>query len=233
MEERSSYGYQIGGINKLLCRVLQKEIRLSLLLQELGFSDDEINIIRTEYLDSLLVLIVDTLKEYIYAREDAERYWLILNRRFGLIGGKGETFQEIGVELGISRERVRQLEKKAIRKLALPSRKKLLKEKISYQVSVWLRGISHYSIVTPEPFNVNGSVEQKNDKKVPDYVMEKRKKFPRAYEPWSVEEEKFLQAEFLKNKNTKQLSGLFQRSEGAIKSRLRKLNLIDMVYEMF
>ena len=233
MDERSSYGYQIGGINKLLCRVLKKETRLSLLLQELGFSDDEIYIIRTEHLDSLLVLIADTLKEYIFAREDAERYWLILNRRFGLTGRKGETFQEIGVELGISRERVRQLEKKAIRKLALPGRKKLLKEKISNKVSAWLIGISRYSMVNPEPINIYCTVTQKNDNEAPDYVIEQRKKFPRAYEPWSVEEEKFLQTEFLKNKNIKQLSGLFQRSEGAIKSRLRKLNLIDMVYEMF
>lgn len=233
MEERASYGYQIGGINKLLCRVLQKETRLSLLLHELGFSDDEINIIRTEHLDSLLELIADTLKGYIYAREDAERYWLILNRRFGLTGGKGETYQEIGVELGISRERVRQLEKKAIRKLTLPVRKKLLKEKISNQVSAWLSGSSRYSVVNPEPINFYCTVTQKNDNEVPDYVVEQRKKFPRAYEPWTEEEDKFLQVEFLKNNEISRLSGLFQRSEGAINRRLQKLDLIDMVYEIF
>jgi RNA polymerase primary sigma factor len=43
---------------------------------------------------------------------------LIITRRFGLADGKPRTLEEIGQELGISRERVRQLERRAFERLA-------------------------------------------------------------------------------------------------------------------
>ena len=46
-----------------------------------------------------------------------ERERKIINMRYGLDGGRKYTFAEIGREFGITRERVRQLEAKAILKL--------------------------------------------------------------------------------------------------------------------
>jgi DNA-directed RNA polymerase delta subunit/transcriptional regulator len=46
-----------------------------------------------------------------------ERDVLVINSRYGLTGEKPKTLEEIGKELGITRERVRQIEKNAIRKL--------------------------------------------------------------------------------------------------------------------
>jgi DNA-directed RNA polymerase sigma subunit (sigma70/sigma32) len=55
------------------------------------------------------------LRERIKARSGDIRLYQIVNRRFGLDGKPSETLQAIGQDLGISGERVRQLEKKAIR----------------------------------------------------------------------------------------------------------------------
>lgn len=50
----------------------------------------------------------------------------VIRYRFGLDGGKIWTLEDIGNELGVTRERVRQIEKKALRRLKHPSRAKLL-----------------------------------------------------------------------------------------------------------
>lgn len=63
--------------------------------------------------------LLDTLKE-------RERQVLML--RFGLIDGKEHTLEEIGKKFGLTRERIRQIETKALKKLRHPSRSKKLKD---------------------------------------------------------------------------------------------------------
>ena len=52
----------------------------------------------------------------------------VIELRFGLIDGKTHTLEEVGREFQVTRERIRQIEAKAIRKLKHPSRAKLLKD---------------------------------------------------------------------------------------------------------
>jgi RNA polymerase primary sigma factor len=52
----------------------------------------------------------------------------VVELRFGLDGDKLYTLSEIGAELGVTRERIRQIETKALRKLRHPSRSKQLRE---------------------------------------------------------------------------------------------------------
>lgn len=52
----------------------------------------------------------------------------VLRLRYGLEGGREYTFSEIGETLGVTRERARQLEAKALRKLRHPSRSKRLRD---------------------------------------------------------------------------------------------------------
>jgi hypothetical protein len=56
------------------------------------------------------------------------RYRDVLERRFGLITGREETLDEIAADMGVGRERIRQLEAVAIRKLRHPDRSKRLRE---------------------------------------------------------------------------------------------------------
>ena len=54
----------------------------------------------------------------------------VLRLRFGLDDGKARTLEEVGKEFQVTRERIRQIEAKALRKLRHPSRSKKLKEYI-------------------------------------------------------------------------------------------------------
>ena len=57
-----------------------------------------------------------------------EREQKVLKLRFGLIDGRGRTLEEVGKEFNVTRERIRQIEAKALRKLRHPSRSKKLRD---------------------------------------------------------------------------------------------------------
>ena len=58
----------------------------------------------------------------------SEREQKVLRLRFGLDDGRARTLEEVGREFHVTRERIRQIEAKALRKLRHPSRSKKLKD---------------------------------------------------------------------------------------------------------
>ena len=52
----------------------------------------------------------------------------VLQLRFGLEDGRSRTLEEVGKEFNVTRERIRQIEAKALRKLRHPSRSRKLKD---------------------------------------------------------------------------------------------------------
>ena len=61
----------------------------------------------------------------------SEREREVLEMRFGLNDGKDHTLEEVGKSFGVTRERIRQIEAKALRKLRHPSRSKSLRDYLS------------------------------------------------------------------------------------------------------
>ena len=58
----------------------------------------------------------------------SQREKRVLELRFGLEDGRSRTLEEVGREFGVTRERIRQIEAKALRKLRHPTRSKKLRD---------------------------------------------------------------------------------------------------------
>ena len=69
-------------------------------------------------------ILKDKMSEVLATLTDRER--TVLVERFGLLDGKPKTLEEVGVRFKVTRERVRQIEAKALRKMRHPTRAKQL-----------------------------------------------------------------------------------------------------------
>jgi len=73
-----------------------------------------------------VMLLKEKMADVLKNLTERERKVLVL--RFGLEDGHQRTLEEVGQEFGVTRERIRQIEAKALRKLRHPSRGKALKD---------------------------------------------------------------------------------------------------------
>ena len=71
-------------------------------------------------------LLKEQVSEVLNTLTDRESR--VLQLRFGLEDGRSRTLEEVGREFGVTRERIRQIEAKALRKLRHPSRSRKLKD---------------------------------------------------------------------------------------------------------
>ena len=71
-------------------------------------------------------LLKEQLNEVLNTLNERERD--VLRLRFGLVDGKARTLEEVGSQFNVTRERIRQIEAKALRKLRHPSRSKKLQD---------------------------------------------------------------------------------------------------------
>ena len=72
------------------------------------------------------MLLREQLEEVLETLTDREKN--VLRLRFGLEDGRSRTLEEVGQSFGVTRERIRQIEAKARRKLRHPSRSKVLRD---------------------------------------------------------------------------------------------------------
>ena len=74
-------------------------------------------------------MLQDTIGEVLKTLTDREAE--VLRLRFGIGDNRARTLEEVGKDFGLTRERIRQIEAKAIRKLKMPSRRILLQDYIN------------------------------------------------------------------------------------------------------
>jgi len=74
-------------------------------------------------------LLREQMKDILDSLSPRERH--VLRLRFGLDDGQSRTLEEVGQKFGVTRERVRQIEAKALRKLRHPMRSRKLKDYLS------------------------------------------------------------------------------------------------------
>ncbi len=131
----------------------------------------------------------------------------IVRLRFGLEDGRAMTLEEIGKVFGVTRERIRQIEKKALRKLRHPSRLRLLEplfEKNSLSTSD-----NKVDITRPRrELNPN------------THIARIRKSHPRAYELWLPEEDQQLANLVEAGRSLPEITSVLGRQPSAIESRL-------------
>jgi RNA polymerase primary sigma factor len=80
----------------------------------------------TPYDSTSRQLLKEQIEDVLGSLSDREKKVLVL--RFGLYDGKPRTLEEVGRDFNVTRERIRQIEAKAIRKLKHPSRSKKLRD---------------------------------------------------------------------------------------------------------
>jgi len=81
----------------------------------------------TEPMDAAVrEMLRESIKDALAVLSDRERQ--VLELRFGLIDGKDHTLEEVGQYFKVTRERIRQIESKALRKLRHPTRSKNLRD---------------------------------------------------------------------------------------------------------
>ncbi len=113
-----------------LLKISQNTVSIDLPVGEDGdsrladFLEDEKSKTPQEYAES--GSLHEQLEEVLGTLSPREE--MVLRLRYGFIDGKSHTLEEVGAAFGVTRERVRQIEIKALRKLRHPSRSKLIKE---------------------------------------------------------------------------------------------------------
>jgi RNA polymerase primary sigma factor len=71
-------------------------------------------------------MLRESVKNALAVLSDRERQ--VLELRFGLVDGKDHTLEEVGQYFNVTRERIRQIESKALRKLRHPTRSRHLRD---------------------------------------------------------------------------------------------------------
>ena len=143
-------------INRFLEQVFGEPTRLSDILLRHGLSPTEIESIKSRHLE----VAVDSACERLigYLREVLPpKHARVVAERFCLIGPDQPTLKEVGEALGVSRERIRQLQNKGVRRLRSPARRGAIEGVVVSAVQYPLRPPERRGALLGTPFSKDDS----------------------------------------------------------------------------
>lgn len=113
---RSEWKAWLLGLNSLAEDIYKSEWRISTTLAKHQFSQPQIAFLRSDGFE-LFFHHIDLALQHYLLRGSNGRFPTIIYHRYGLFGQSQQTLETLGNQMGISRERVRQLQVKALRRL--------------------------------------------------------------------------------------------------------------------
>ena len=138
---------QVIAINQLLSDIYQRDMRLSYLLSQLNFDGVEIELISQRLLPNLIEIFLDILEQEIHNFSDGERQFEIIKDIYGITSDRLKTLRQVGAELNISHERIRQIKNKGIRKLGFKNIKADWESKFKREVKQLLENYNDCGIL--------------------------------------------------------------------------------------
>ncbi|MHC5776841.1 sigma factor-like helix-turn-helix DNA-binding protein [Nostoc sp.] len=129
-------------LNDLLTAIYGIETRLSDLLINIGFDKTQVECLRKHHLQQVVLDFLENLKQKVMTFHDGERAYKIISRYYGLDGKARETLQSLGEQLTISRERVRQLKEKTLKKCRNKSSRQFFETKLQQEATQLLSTLS-------------------------------------------------------------------------------------------
>lgn len=114
---------QVIGINKLLSDIYKQDMRLSYVLAKLDFSHEYIKLINQKLLPDVVAIFLKILETKVLDFQDGTRKFKIIEDTYGLTGDRQSTLRQVGAELNLSHERVRQIKQKVIKRLVSKNNK--------------------------------------------------------------------------------------------------------------
>jgi RNA polymerase sigma factor (sigma-70 family) len=105
-------------------------------------------------------LLKDQIEDVLHTLTPREQR--ILQLRFGLEDGRSRTLEEVGVEFNVTRERIRQIEAKALRKLRHPSRSRKLRDFLD-DPAAYKRKEEKSEDISPETNDESEPIDDSND----------------------------------------------------------------------
>lgn len=246
---------QLDRINSFLATVYKDIYRVSVLLHKLNAKESVIIALRQAHLRAYLLALTQRW-QVVIRNELPERHAEIIIRRYALHNQAPPTLETLGVEYGISRERIRQIQEKGLRRLRSPQRRQLLQDaaieaicevtslprselidaaQVS-SVTVTNRGVSPVE-EDAERVAVAATYEQSTEDtgrnvetKPTDHMKTVRQHYARAYERWSAEEDSHLQDLYRNGVDIADIAAILERQPSAVRARLTRLGLLPPSY---
>lgn len=99
-------------------------------------------------------------------------------------------------------------------------------ESVNKALKALIEVVSRVSLEADDSQDTNRLQEQSEQSQKSYSLDEIRQQYPRAYEPWSVDEDEQLKLHYAQQASVDKLATEFQRQPSAIRSRLKKLGLL-------